>query len=113
MQSVQTSIYALFPGAAGGRALAAQRGSEYLAALGALGGAATLSRYGRSYLAALGERGRAERRRRRDELPRTIFRLDGTAARVIPWRPHRTSEFYSRRRRRPVFVLVELGAGDE
>lgn len=109
----QRDLYELLPEVSGGRALAAQRGPGYLAEIGATGGASTLSRYGRVYLAALGERGRQERRRRRDDLPRTIQRLDGSTARVIPWHPHRGSSEYSPRRRRPVFVLVELGAGDE
>lgn len=109
----QSDLFALFPGAAGGRALVDQFGPDYLASIGAAGGASTLARYGRLYFAALGERGRREARRRRDELPRTIKRPDGSRIRVIPWRPHKGSEFYSPRRRRPVVVVVELGAGNE
>lgn len=112
MQPDQTKLFSLFPGSAGGRALAERRGAGYLADLGRTGGLSTRDRYGRDRFAELGRASGAARRLRRDSLPRTVQRLDGTAARVIPWQPHRESSEYSPRRRRPVFVLVELGAGD-
>lgn len=105
MNAKQADLFSLLPGARGGRALRDRRGADYLAQLGATGGATTVRRYGRFYMAALGERGRAAQRQRA-ELPRTIYR-DG-AVRIVPWRPHRGSSYYSSRRRRPILVAIEL-----
>lgn len=113
VQLDQQPIWRLFPGASGGFALLDRYGPAYLAELGAAGGQATRDRYGLDHFRQLGRASGAARRRRRETEPRTAYRLDGSIARLVPWHPHPESSYYSPRRRRPVVVVVELGAGDE
>lgn len=109
----QTDLYQLMRGVAGGRALRDKYGTDYMAQLGRAGGRATVARYGRSYMATLGERGRAARRLRRDTLPITIRHWDGYLYRRIPFWPAPGTMFYSRRRRRPILIWIELEGGTD
>ena len=80
----QRSLNELQRGAAGGRALAEQRGAAYLRQLAAAGG--------------------REKRRRAYAWPRTIRPWYGGVERRVPYWPARST----RRRRRPIFVRIEV-----
>ncbi len=102
-QYMQLDFFALLPGAAGGRALFAQRGSEHfrqLAQRSAL--RPPQARQEAAYKAS------ATRKYRRYKLPRTrvFVELDELVTeRIVPYWPHQP---YRRRRKRPVFVRIEL-----
>lgn len=100
----QGDLFALFPGAQGGRSLAALRGREYFRTLGSRGGCTTATRYGQAHMRQLASAGGREKRRRLYTHPATIVAWDGVTYRRIPYWPARSS----RRRRRPVFVRVEV-----
>jgi hypothetical protein len=100
----QRSLNELQRGAAGGRALAEQRGAAYLRQLAAAGGRSTLARYGVAHLRQLAAAGGREKRRRAYTWPRTIRPWYGGVERRVPYWPARSSK----RRRRPVFVRIEV-----
>jgi hypothetical protein len=101
----QRDFYELLPGVPGGRKLRDQRGVEYLRQLGQRGGMSTRDRYGAAHLRQLGQRGGYARAGRLYAQARTIRAWDGFRYRVIPWWPHQRRR---QRRKRPVFVRVEL-----
>ena len=100
----QIDLGALFPGAPGGRALAGRRGRAYFIELGRRGGCKTRDLYGVAHLRTLAQKGAAEKRRRLHTWPATITSWDGETYRRVPYWPARRSS----RRRRPVFVRIEL-----
>jgi hypothetical protein len=100
---VQLDFFSLLPGSAGGRALRDRKGSEYFSEL-ARNAAARKTREERQ---AIHQKGVAERLRRLYSIPRTeIYEEleDLVVERIIPYWSHRRTK----RRRRPVFVRIEL-----
>ncbi len=100
----QRSLSELQRGSAGGRALVEQRGVEYLRQLASAGGSSTVARYGVAHLRQLASAGGLEKRRRAYSWPRTIRPWYGGVERRVPYWPARST----RRRRRPVFVRIEV-----
>lgn len=98
----QHDLYSLLPGVAGGRALVAQRGRRHLVEMGTTGGRTTALRYGREYMRELAARGGRAKRHKQYTMPATITAWDGVTYRRVPYWPAR------RRRKRPVFVRIEL-----
>jgi hypothetical protein len=103
---VQLDFFALLPGSAGGRALRDLRGCAYFAEL-ARNAAARRTAAERQ---AIHQKGVKERLRRLYTIPRTVtsIQIGYTTAwrvteRIVPWFPH-----WSRKRKRPVFVRIEL-----
>lgn len=101
----QSKLSDLLPGSAGGRRLVELRGRDHLVKLGASGGRSTARRHGVEYMRQLGASGGRAKRRRQYMTPATIKSWDGVIYRRIPYWPHQPQR---RRRRRPVFVRVEL-----
>jgi hypothetical protein len=100
----QQSLFDLVPGSPGGRALAGLRGPAYFRERGSRGGCTTVHRYGRVHMRQLASAGGRERRRRLYSWPITIIACASVIERRIPyWPAHST-----RRRRRPVFVYIEV-----
>lgn len=100
----QRELRELFSGSAGGRAIVERHGTDHMRALGALGGRTTVERHGAGHMRALGALGGSESRKRLYRWPKDVYSLDGTPQRRIPYYPPRST----RRRRRPVFVYVEV-----
>jgi hypothetical protein len=100
---IQLDFYHLLPGSAGGRALRDLRGSEYFSEL-AKNAAAKKTKEERQ---AIHKKGVKERLRRLYSIPRTeVYKEleDLVTERVVPWFPH----WSTRRRKRPIFVRIEL-----
>jgi len=100
----QHSLAELQRGSAGGRALAAQRGTSYLRQLAATGGRTTVRLYGLDHMRQLAAAGGREKRRRVYTWPRTIHPWYGGTERRVPYWPSRAT----RRRKRPIFVRIEV-----
>src|SRR6266545_6262584 len=101
---VQRDFFGLLPGAAGGRALRALKGNDYFAEL-ARTAATNRSRQEREEIR---RKSASERRRRLYTIPRTVrfIELDELVTeRIVPWWPHQKNR---QRRKRPVFVRIEL-----
>src|SRR5215210_6186299 len=99
----QLDFFHLLPGSAGGRALRDLRGSEYFSEL-ARNAAAKKTKEERQ---AIHKKGVVERLRRLYSIPRTeVYEEleDLVTERVVPWFPH----WSTRRRKRPIFVRIEL-----
>jgi hypothetical protein len=104
----QLDFFHLLPGSAGGRALRALKGNGYFAEL-ARNAAARRTKEERQ---AIHTKGVQERLRRLYTIPRTeVSMWQGCSVtyelteRVIPWWPHQKNRH---RRKRPVFVRIEL-----
>jgi hypothetical protein len=100
--TIQTDLFGLLPGAAGGRATRDRYGRLYLRDLGQRGGQTTRDRYGLDYLRELARRGGIAKRVKEDTLPRTVEHWDGTQRRLVPYRRPKS------RRRRPHLVVFFL-----
>jgi len=101
---IQLDFFGLLPGAAGGRALRTLKGKEYFADLAHK----AAQKQPDGYMRDLGRRGGEERRRRLYTHPRTVsYTIAGyrITERVVPWWPHQNRR---QRRKRPVFVRIEL-----
>jgi hypothetical protein len=99
----QLDFFHLLPGSAGGRALRDRRGSEYFSEL-AKSAAAKKTREERQ---AIYQKGVKERLRRLYTIPRTEIYQELeylVTERIVPWWPH----WRTKRRRRPIFVRIEL-----
>jgi general stress protein YciG len=101
----QPDIWILLPGVAGGRAVRDMYGQSYLLTIASRGGQATVKRYGNEHMRAIGKRGGEARRKRLYTQPKTIKVWDGSVQRRIPYWPHHKRR---QRRKRPVFVRIEL-----
>ena len=100
----QRRLAELQRGSAGGRAVVEQRGAIYMRQLASAGGRTTVKRYGIDHMRQLASAGGREKRRRTYTWPRTLHTWYGTLERRIPLWPTRAT----RRRRRPIFVRIEL-----
>lgn len=98
----QSKLTDLLPGSAGGRRCVELHGASRMVQLGSAGGRSTVERFGREYMRQLGSAGGRAKRRKEYTIPRTIRAWDGYRYRRIPYWPA------GRRRRRPVWVRVEL-----
>lgn len=101
---VQLDFFGLLPGVAGGRKLRALRSNDYFAEP-ARSGAAQRSKEQRQLLA---RKSACERRRRLYTTPRTVSYVEAgflITERIVPWWPHQNNR---QRRKRPVFVRIEL-----
>jgi hypothetical protein len=98
----QHDLFALFPGAPGGRALRDTYGRVHLVTIATKGGRTTLERYGKDYMRELASRGGRARRYKEDTQPRNVTHWDGTPERHVPYRPNGS------RRRRPLIVSFFL-----
>jgi hypothetical protein len=101
---IQLDFFHLLPGSAGGRALRALKGNDYFAEL-ARSAAAQRSKEERQTLAG---KSACERRRRLYTIPRTVRYVEVgflVTERIVPWWPHQRNR---QRRKRPVFVHIEL-----
>jgi hypothetical protein len=101
---IQRDFFGLLPGAAGGRALRALKGSDYFAELARK----SVAKHPEGHMRELGKRGAVERRRRLYHTPRMVryIELDELVTeRIVPWWPHQKNR---QRRKRPVFVRIEL-----
>src|SRR5689334_10350822 len=101
----QLDFFSFLPGYAGGRALRALKDSDYFRDL-ARDAAAKRTKEAKQTIEG---KAACERRRRLHTIPRTIqyVELDEMVTeRVVPWWPHQKSR---QRRKRPVFVRIELG----
>lgn len=106
----QLDLWGLLPGAPGGRALRDQRGIAHLNTIASNGGAETVRRYGLEHMRRLASAGGKAKRHKLYSQPRTIETWYGTIEREIPYWPHQPRR---RRRKRPVFVRIELEVQDE
>lgn len=100
----QLDFFSLLPGYAGGRALRALKEPDYFREL-ALNAAAARTKETRQVIAS---KAASARRRRLHTIPRTIqyIELDAVITeRIVPWWPHQKKR---QRRKRPVFVRIEL-----
>jgi hypothetical protein len=102
--SHQHSLDELRPGSPGGRALAGLRGPGYFKELGSRGGRTTVQRYGLLHFRQLAAAGGREKKRRLYTWTKTIIPWHGVIERRIPYWPPRSTT----RRRRPIFVYVEV-----
>jgi hypothetical protein len=101
---VQLDFFGLLPGAAGGRALRALKGNGYFAEL-ARTAATNRSKEERQEIS---QKSQNEHRRRLYHIPRTVCYLEldeMVTERIVPWWPHQKNR---QRRKRPVFVRIEL-----
>ena len=101
----QQDFFVLLPGVAGGRGVRDRYGVEYLRQLAQRGGQSTRDRYGAAHLRQLAQRGGYAKAHRLYAEARSIRAWDGYRYRVIPYWPHQRRR---QRRKRPVFVRVEL-----
>lgn len=100
----QLDFFAYLPGYAGGRALRALKDSDYFREL-AHDAAAKRTKEARH---AIADKAACERRRRLHTFPRTIQYVELgeiVTERIVPWWPHQRSR---QRRKRPVFVRIEI-----
>ena len=100
----QHSLRELQRGSPGGRALAGLRGPGYFKELGSRGGRTTVRLYGVDHLRQLAAAGAREKRRRLYTWPRTVHPWYGGIERRVPFWPPRSTK----RRRRPIFVYIEV-----
>lgn len=100
----QHQLSELAPGSPGGRALRERRGVGYFAEIGSRGGRRTVSTYGLLHMRSLAAAGGREKRRRLYSWPRTVRPWYGGLERRVPYGPPKSTK----RRKRPVFVRIEL-----
>lgn len=101
---VQLSFFSLLPGSAGGRALRTLRGNDYFATI-AQTAAQNRTAQQRQEQA---RKSAQERQRRRYFSPRTVCYIEAgfrVVERVVPWWPHQPNR---QRRKRPIFVRIEI-----
>lgn len=101
---VQLSFFSLLPGSAGGRALRALCSEDYFATL-AHTAAQNRTAQERQELAVKSAK---ERQRRRYYSPHTVSYIEAgfrVVERVVPWWPHQPNR---QRRKRPIFVRIEI-----
>lgn len=101
----QHSLDELRPGSPGGRALAGLRGPGYFKELGSRGGRTTVQRHGLAHIRQLAAAGGREKRRRLYTWPRTVYPWHGGIERRVPFWPQHSTK----RRKRPIFVYIEVG----
>jgi hypothetical protein len=100
----QSDFFGLLPGAAGGRALRALKDSEYFREIART----AAKKRSKEVRQAIASKAAHERRRRLYTIVRTVnyVELDERVTeRIIPWWPHQKNR---QRRKRPVFVRVEV-----